>query len=504
MTKAPTAGRSSSTNIGPNLTLEKWKTQVTKGFLLPTALAIYTAYPIMTLMMFRIPEQISWLGLFQNFHQCWAGSSFNSKPCLQLAATHFLILGANIASVWMSYHYFSSANWRRGIVVLFLAGLLGIGVFKFFVDHLSLYSLPPPRSLILQGKTALITGCNRGIGLATALALADQGAHVIVTCRTLKKCQPVVDQINHAHAAGAATAAVLNLSSLESVKSLVENVQRDFPKIHYIFCNAGTTPKHALTAEGLEDGFGGMHLAHMAVVLGLLPNLERAGSNVDPARVIMVSSEMAINAAIGVFGNNLMFGGHSDNDNDLVDWKGEYTRGDGTLGASLPAYARAKLCGILFAFELNERMRAKGLPVIAHAVHTGAVVTASSRDAIVAAFPRLPFLRQLVGKVYFPILWRNVNGGARALLCPALSREPSILRGGQYLDALCQPFQHDTDPQLETTPINLYVAFAGIQIMLDPVQALLEAHTKWSKRLWDASLHFLEKSPARQVVANAP
>ena len=85
-----------------------------------------------------------------------------------------------------------------------------------------------------------------------------------------------------------------------------------------------------------------------------------------------------------------------------------------------------------------------------------------------------------------------------------LSRESYILRGGQYLDAMCKPFAHDTNPQLERMPATLTVPFVGIQILLDPVQALLEAHLKWSKRLWDVSLHFLEKSPARPVVANAP
>jgi NAD(P)-dependent dehydrogenase (short-subunit alcohol dehydrogenase family) len=103
----------------------------------------------------------------------------------------------------------------------------------------------------------------RGIGLATSLALADLGAHCVLTCRSMDKCQPVVDQIQSK--GGKATAAVLDLNSLESAMILSKYLSKQFPTINYFFANAGTTPQYDLTVEGFENAFGSQYLAHMAV-----------------------------------------------------------------------------------------------------------------------------------------------------------------------------------------------------------------------------------------------
>lgn len=229
-----------------------------------------------------------------------------------------------------------------------------------------------------------------------------------------------------------------------------------------------------------------MHLAHMAVVLGIIPNLKQGGTLENPSRVVVVSSEMAINAAMGIFGNHILFRNNVQRTSSLQDdleddWRGERTRGDGTIGPSLPAYSRAKLCGVLFALELNRRLKIQGAPVIAHAVHTGAVVTDSSRNSIVDAFPSwFPGLPWIVGNIYFPLLWRQVEGGAQSLLCPALSHAPYILQGGQYLDALCQPFCHDFDANIEgehalSLPVLFSRESAPRTLQVDPIQALLLA-----------------------------
>lgn len=296
----------------------------------------------------------------------------------------------------------------------------------------------------------------------------------------------------------------MDLRSLESAYTLTQQLSEDYPAIHYVFANAGTTPLYNLTEEGLEDAFGGMHLAHMVVVLGLLPSLKRGGEMTgEPSRVLMVSSEMAINRAIGVFGGS----------EPLIspeDVRGEHIRGDGTLTNSLPAYARAKLCNVLFARELNRRLANAKWPVLAHAIHPGAVVTDSSRDSIKKIFRNIPGLTWLVGNFYFPLLWRSVEGGAHVLLCAALSNDDYVIRGGQYLDALCHPFIpvneqtniKDTD---DIDSIHLRLGRnQSLMIFKDPIQALLLADGKWSGLLWDISMSLIENSPAKGVVALAP
>lgn len=481
-----------------------------KDVLFPSLVAVYVVYPMASLWLFRLPESISGLKLFQNHHTCsQTTAGWQWKACLGLAGGHLLTVLPAISMLWL-WKLLSLSKVQKFKYTLsgFFLGLL---TFKFFIDHQLLFSLPDDTTMTgLSGKVAVITGANRGLGLATTLALTDRGAHVVVTCRTLAKCQPVVDEVA-ARGSGSAQAAVLDLSSLRSAVELAHTLAETYPRIHYFFCNAGTTPQHALTEQGLEDAFGGMHLAHMAVVLGILPNLERAGTMTDPARVVVVSSEMSINAAMGIFGNHLMFSTKNGDtkpttlqDDMLDDWRGEKTRGDGTIGPGLPAYGRAKLCGVLFALELNRRMHTRN--VIAHAVHTGAVVTASSRGSILEAFPAwIPALRWITGRVYFPLLWRTVEGGTQTILCPALSQAPYILQGGHYLDALCQPFFHDVNPDLSRRQaFTLSFLEDPVTIQIDPVQALLVADTQWSERLWNVSIAFLENSPAKDVTKFAP
>ena len=495
----------------------RWSTQVFTAIM---ASSIYVIYPISMLMLFRISETISALRLFEHHHRCHQlGDKVN---CAQLFALHGSQFGAWLA---LAICYRRRSELPCSFTTL-LAALIAVslGIYKGLVDG---YLLFDPSSLDgnmtnLTGKIAVITGANRGIGLETSRTLASMGAHVIMTCRSLSKCQPLVDDINSDNKfAGSAAAAVLDLRSLNTAATLASELRQTYPTIDYIFCNAGTTPQYELTEDGFEDAFGGMHLAHMALVLGILPSLTNGSSDDNPSRVIMVSSEMAINTAIGVF---------SPHDPHLTELfsksnlRGEITRGRGTLPESLPAYGRAKLSNILFALELNRRRMAakdeEGVgsnmrPLIAHAVHTGAVNTASSRRSIVHMFAEHrsihPGLGWLVGNVYFPLLWRPVKGGARVLLCAALSQSSEILRGGQYLDALCHPFlpvQEDNnklleaiqsgDAQEDTVNIQRWNA----TIYLDAIQALQLADARWSKHLFEMSLDLLRENAATRSIVD--
>lgn len=524
------------------------------------AAAVYVLYPTSVLLAFRISEQISWVKLFQHYHSCRMGTVI--PHCMVLWTIQLSQLTASVASVW----YFTQL-WRKGSIsvfgwtlsrwkglwLYFLACSIAVAFMKAGVDHWNLWTPPPgfDHHSILSGKVAVVTGANRGIGLATAHWLASRGAHVVVTCRSLERCQPVVDEINSKVRQrqqqpiagddggkvifGSASAAVLDLSSLESAYNLVSQLTHDYgvpeedhdedtdgevvrPErtstgqgIHYIFCNAGTTPQYPLTKEGLEDAFGGMHLAHMAVVLGVLPLLKRGAEVVrEDSRIVMVSSEMSVNAAMGIFGD-------LDDMFDETNLRGERMRGDGSLATSMPAYGRAKLCNVLFALELNRRLANGGssgnseerLPVIAHAVHTGAVVTDSSRNSIKKTFEGpIPGLSWLVANIYFPLLWRNVDGGARTLLCAALSDQEFVVKGGQYLDALCHAFLPTSTTTKDYTPEKKITIPIGkgkvMSFFLDPVQALLVADAKYSRWLWDVSLDILKDSAAADVVRLAP
>ena len=490
-------------------------------FLTSAAVALYVAYPVSLLLTFRISEQISWWKVFEHNHYCLvAGDRHHCRPlrAMHAALTSFWVAAtAVLAFQFRTSSNQSSQSWntQKALTAAFVCLLvLGTAVFKYGVDHLQLYH--PPSSIDLTGKVAVLTGGNRGIGFATARMLAGMGAEVVLTCRSKARCQPAVDRINRetAAAGGKARGAVLNLGSLESAYRLTQQLSQEYPSIHYLFCNAGTTPAHNLTADGLEDGFGGMHLTHLTVILGLLPSLRNAGeTSGSPSRIVMVASEMALSTAVGMFGPEPLFPSDEALSDDL---RGEKTRGDGTLGNSLPAYGRAKLCNVLTALELNRRCVDRQWPVRVHAVHSGAVNTQTSRNSVKGIFRGIPGLPWLVARVYFPLLWRSPRGGARILLCAALADEPEeIVRGGQYLDALCHPVlpttttEHENDFWMSANDGKVTLHLWGGNnntwtIYKDPIHALQVADQKWSKRLWNVSLSLIEEGPARDLVKLAP
>jgi len=91
-----------------------------------------------------------------------------------------------------------------------------------------------------EGKVALITGGSRGIGRASALALADAGANVVVSSRKIADLEPVADEIRSKGVKGLAVAA--HNAKSEDSKMLVERVVQEFGRIDILMNNAGTNP----------------------------------------------------------------------------------------------------------------------------------------------------------------------------------------------------------------------------------------------------------------------
>jgi NAD(P)-dependent dehydrogenase (short-subunit alcohol dehydrogenase family) len=89
---------------------------------------------------------------------------------------------------------------------------------------------------IFEAKVALVTGASRGIGAATAKALAAQGAHVIITARTAKDLEAVEDEIFEA--GGSATIAPLDLTDGDSIARLATAVTERWGKLDHLVLNA--------------------------------------------------------------------------------------------------------------------------------------------------------------------------------------------------------------------------------------------------------------------------
>jgi NAD(P)-dependent dehydrogenase (short-subunit alcohol dehydrogenase family) len=99
----------------------------------------------------------------------------------------------------------------------------------------------------LQGKTALITGGNSGIGFATAQRFLREGAQVIITGRRADAVAEAVDQLGEG-----ATGIVADASKLEDLDPMIEQIQKSAGKLDVLFLNAGIAPFANLDEQSFE------------------------------------------------------------------------------------------------------------------------------------------------------------------------------------------------------------------------------------------------------------
>lgn len=149
------------------------------------------------------------------------------------------------------------------------------------------------------GKTALVTGAGSGIGKAAALALAAEGANVVVNDLDLEAAQAVVNQISGA--GGTAVPSVGDVGSAEDVKGAVQTAVNEFGGLQLAFNNAGISgPLGLLTDIDLEGYRRVIDVNLNSVFYGMyyqIPEMERAGGGaiVNMSSILgMVGSATAV------------------------------------------------------------------------------------------------------------------------------------------------------------------------------------------------------------------
>ena len=200
-----------------------------------------------------------------------------------------------------------------------------------------------------SGRVALVTGGNSGIGFEAAAALAAKGAHVILACRDGGRAKAALDAIRDRHPKASAEVQSLDLASLASVRACADLVLARHPRLDLLLNNAGVMAiPHRTTADGFEMQLGTNHLGHFALTALFLERLLAAPA----ARVVTVSSTVH---RVGRM--------HWD---DL-----QLERGYGKWRA----YAQSKLANLLFAYELDRRLRRIGARAQSAAAHPGYAAT---------------------------------------------------------------------------------------------------------------------------------
>ena len=199
------------------------------------------------------------------------------------------------------------------------------------------------------GRVAVVTGANSGIGLIAAQELARAGAEVVLACRNADKAAAAESSIREEAPQASVSVEALDLSSLDSVRAFAERFAASHDALDLLINNAGLmAPPRAETAEGFELQIGTNHLGHFALT-GLL--LERLEGRKD-ARVVTLSSTA-----------------HKIGKINFDDLQSERRYG------RWRAYCQSKLANILFALELERRLRAAGSTVKSLAAHPGYAAT---------------------------------------------------------------------------------------------------------------------------------
>jgi len=208
----------------------------------------------------------------------------------------------------------------------------------------------------MRGRVCVVTGANRGIGMATALGLARRGATVVMLARDAQRGAAACEAVRRAGESDDVSLVVADLASMGSVRAAAADIAGRHPAVHTLVNNAGVNlARRTLTADGLETTLTVNHLAPFLLTNLLLPALRRGASSGRSTRVVTVTSEFERFGRIAF--------------DDLQGARRYW----GTL-----AYTQSKLANVLFTYELARRLDGTG--VTANCVYPGLVATDLLRD----------------------------------------------------------------------------------------------------------------------------
>lgn len=146
-------------------------------------------------------------------------------------------------------------------------------------------------TLPLSGKLALVTGASRGIGAATAKALAAAGAHVVLTARTTGGLEEVEDAIHKA--GGHSTIAPLDLIDGESIGRLAQAIAGRWDALDILVLNAATLGSLAAVPAIDAKEFARLLTLNIAAPQALIAAFDRMLRASKDARVVALTSSVA-------------------------------------------------------------------------------------------------------------------------------------------------------------------------------------------------------------------
>ncbi len=249
---------------------------------------------------------------------------------------------------------------------------------------------------MMQGKIALVTGANAGMGKVIATELAQQGATVVMVARNRQKGEEVKAGIAEATGNSSLGLLVADLSSQHAVRQLAQEFQQRYEHLHILINNAGAhVQPRQVSVDGIEMNLAINHLSSFLLTHLLLDTIRASA----PARIVNVASNSMTRTI------------------NLDDLQSEQRF------EPFAVYGQAKLAMVMCGYVLARRLTGTG--VIVNALHPG--ITATKIIADVAS----PMTRPFVGIINRFL--QTPEQGAQTALYLATSSEVEGVTGKYFI-----------------------------------------------------------------------
>ncbi len=247
----------------------------------------------------------------------------------------------------------------------------------------------------MKGKVVIVTGASAGIGKVTAVAIAKQGAKVLLVCRDRGRGEAALAEIRSESGNDDVSLFLADFASQRSIRHVASEILAQVEAIDVLVNNAGAIHgERVITEDGLESTFAVNHVGYFLFTHLLLDALRAA----SPSRIINVASDA-----------------HRAGSLNLDDLRAE--KGYSSFGA----YAASKLANIAFTFELARRLEGTG--VTANCLHPGVVATNFGASG--------GFFMRLGVKIARPF-FRNADDGAATSIYLATSPDVDGVTGAYF------------------------------------------------------------------------
>ena len=285
----------------------------------------------------------------------------------------------------------------------------------------------------LTGKTIVVTGANTGIGYESVKVFAQNGANVVMACRSVEKGEMARKQLVRLFPSSIIQVMELDLADLKSIHNFALTFKQSHAHLDVLLNNAAVMlVPYSLTKDGFENQMGTNHLGHFALTGILLDILKKS----PKSRVVNVSS-LSHKQGMMDF-DNLLF----ENGKDF---------------SAMKAYGRSKLSNLLFTYELQRFFDTKGIDCISVAAHPG--VTNKNKTSLREA--------KLLMKIYKLLLSEIIQSPSMGALPEIRASVDPNVKGGEY---------YGPGGMLE---------LSGYPVLVQPKQTAFD--TENAQKLWEVS-----------------